>query len=90
MKKIVLNASDLIDLADVSDYAKVGIRWDGGKKCVIIRTTIGFCGLDPSLEIINSWTRETMQDYIKAALRQGGTEAFYFNKTSDLFKWMSE
>lgn len=90
MKKIVLNASELINISDVSDYSKVGFQWPGGKKSIVIRTKDGFYGMDASMEIIDSWGRDTMQEYIEAGLNQEGAQAFYFNKSSELFKWMSE
>lgn len=90
MKKIVLKASELISITDVSDYSKVGIQWLDGKKSIIIRSKEGFHGMDNSMEIVHSWSRETMQDYIEAGLNQEGAQAFYFNKSSELFKWMSE
>jgi len=93
MKKIVLDTSELINIADVSNYAKVGIQWQNGNKCMIVRTRGGFVGLDGSLEILNSWEAESMTEYIERALKQGnneGSQAFYFSKVSELFKWMSE
>jgi hypothetical protein len=93
MKRIVLNASELIDLADVSNHAKVGIQWAGGKKTIIIRTSYGFVGLDASLDTLDSWQADSIQEYVQSAVNQGnneGTQAFYFNKSSELFKWMSE
>jgi hypothetical protein len=93
MKKIVLDSSELINIADVSNYAKVGIQWANGKKTIIIQTRDGFVGLDGSLDILNSWEDDSMTGYIERALKQGnneGTQAFYFNKSSELFKWMSE
>jgi hypothetical protein len=93
MKKIVLNASELINLADVSNYSKVGIQWAGGKKTIIIQTSDGFVGLDGALDTLNSWQADSMQEYVQSAVNQGnneGTQAFYFSKVSDLFKWMSE
>lgn len=90
MKKIVLNASELINISDVSDYSKVGLQWSDGKKSIVIRTFSGFYGMDNSLEIRNSWSKDTMQEYIENGLKQEGAQAFYFNKSSELFKWMSE
>ena len=90
MKKIVLNASELISISDVSNHSKVGIQWEDGKKTVVIQTSYGFVGVDGSLDTNNSWSRETMQEYIEAGLNQPGAQAFYFNKSSELFKWMSE
>lgn len=90
MKKIVLNASELINISDVSNYSKVGFQWSGGKKSIVIQTNDGFYGMDSSLEVINSWGRDTMQEYIENGLSQEGAQAFYFNKSSELFKWMSE
>ena len=90
MKKIVLNASELISISDVSNHSKVGIQWEDGKKTVVIQTSYGFVGVDGSLDTNNSWSRKTMQEYVEAGLRQKGSQAFYFNKSSELFKWMSE
>jgi hypothetical protein len=90
MKKIVLNASELISISDVSDYSKVGFQWVNGKKSIVIRTPSGFFGMDDSLEICHAWCKATMQEYIENGLKQEGAQAFYFNKSSELFKWMSE
>lgn len=90
MKKIVLKANELINISDVSDYSKVGLQWVNGKKSIVIRTKDGFYGMDNSLEIVHSWSRDTMQEYIENGLTQEGAQAFYFNKSSELFKWMSE
>ena len=90
MKKIVLNASELISISDVSNHSKVGIQWEGGKKTIVIQTSYGFVGVDGSLDTNNSWSRKTMQECIEAGLNQPGAQAFYFNKSSELFKWMSE
>jgi hypothetical protein len=90
MKKIVSNASEVINLTDISDHANVGIRFVDGNKCFVIQTNDGFYGVDNSLDIDGSWKRESMQEYIENALKQTGSEAFYFNKVSDLFRWMSE
>ena len=90
MKKIVLNASELISISDVGNNSKVGIQWTDGQKTMVIRTSYGFIGVEGSLNTNNSWSRETMQDYIETSLGQKGSQAFYFNKSSELFKWMSE
>jgi hypothetical protein len=90
MKKIVLDASELINIADISDHANVGIRWEDGNKCFVIQANHGFYGVDTSLDINGSWKRESIQEYIKNALKQTGSQAFCFNKVSELFKWMSE
>lgn len=93
MKKIVLNASELINLADVSNYAKVGIRWECGGKCMIIQTSDGFVGVDKSLNIVHCWKADSIKEYIGRALTQGNnedSEAFYFSEASELFEWMSK
>ena len=93
MKKIVLNASDLIDIADVSNYARVGIQWQDEGKCMIIKTSEGFIGMNGSLDTVHCWSAKSIQEYVERALKQGnneGSQAFYFSKVSELFKWMSE
>lgn len=90
MKEIVVNAEKLISILDVSNHAKVGIQWEHGTKCMIIQTSYGFIGVDGSLDTNNAWSKGSIQEYIEQGLRQKGTRAFYFNKSSELFEWMSK
>ena len=95
MRRIVIERDTTVSLSEVDNRSFVGIEWERGQKCMIIRTTDGFCSIsnDHYPNILNVWYADTVQEYVTRALNQGNntnSKAFVFNNTKELCEWMSK
>jgi hypothetical protein len=95
MRRIVLEQNEVISLSEVDNRSFVGVEWEGGSKCMIIRTINGYCSInnDQTPNIMNVWYADSVQEYVTRALNQGNntnSRAFAFNSTRELCEWMSK
>jgi hypothetical protein len=94
MRRIVLEQNEVISLCEVDNRSFVGIQWESGQKCMIIRTIEGYCSIsnDHTPNIMNVWYADSIQEYVTRALNQGNntnSRAYAFNNTKELCEWMS-
>jgi hypothetical protein len=94
MRRIVIAQNETIDFNEIDDKSFVGIQWEGGSKCMIIRTPEGFCSISNVYRpnTMHVWYTNTVQEYVSRALNQGNntnSRAFAFNNAKELYEWMS-
>ena len=94
MRRIVIERDTTVSLSEVDNRSFVGIEWESGQKCMIIRTPEGYCSIsnDYLPNIMNVWYADSIQEYVTRALNQGNntnSRAFAFNNTKELCEWMS-
>jgi len=94
MRRIVIERDTTVSLSEVDNRSFVGIEWESGLKCMIIRTPKGYCSISNEYlpNIMNVWYADSIQEYVTRALNQGNntnSRAFAFNNTKELCEWMS-
>ena len=95
MRKVVKNASDLIDINEINDHSIIGIQWASGVRCIIIHNRNNkFYGLNndcycPSTR--SSYEKNTKLEYIENIFEHhDGSSVFVFESTMELLKWFSK
>lgn len=90
MRKVVNfdNNTDIVDVNTITDSSSVGIKWENGRKNIIVKKNDNeFSGMDLShLSLSYAWTRPTKREYIIQALRQN-PEVFVFASKEELLIW---
>jgi hypothetical protein len=93
MKKILksLDFEEVTDVAYITDSSIVAIKWFDSAVSIPIQSEHNlFHGVGyNSLSLLNTWTRSSKKEYVKAALNQKGTEAFEFNSYKELYEWLA-
>jgi len=95
MKEIVVERYTTVSLSEIDNRSCVGIQWEDGSRCMIIRTQEGYCSMNNKNipNIMNVWYADSVQEYVTRALNQGNntdSRAFVFDDTKALCEWMSK
>lgn len=95
MRRIVVEQDTTVSLSDIDNRSCVGIEWEGGSKCMVIRTVDGYCSMNNETlpNLMNVWYADSVQEYVTRALNQGNntnSKAFVFDSTKELCEWMSK
>ena len=82
------NSVDIVDISTITDNSNVGIKWNAGRKNIIVMKNDGeFVGMaDDSLSVAYSWAKKTKREYIIQALKQE-PEVFVFESKKELLIW---
>ena len=93
MKKVLVqDASNVIDLSQVTNDSIVGIKWRTKRKNFIVKlkneSFVSIGGSD--LDVANSWSEQSVKQYIKRAFEGQEAEAFVFDTLKELYRWLSE
>ena len=90
MRKVVNfdNNTDIVDVNTITDSSSVGIKWENGRKNIIVKKNDNeFGAMDLShLSLAYAWTKPTKREYIIQALRQN-PEVFVFASKEELLIW---
>jgi hypothetical protein len=90
MRKVVNfdNNTDIVDVNTITDSSSVGVKWENGRKNIIVKKNDNeFGAMDLShLSLSYAWTRPTKREYIIQALRQN-PEVFVFATKEELLTW---
>jgi hypothetical protein len=82
------NNTDIVDVNTITDSSSVGIKWENGRKNIIVKKNDNeFGSMDLShLSLSYAWTTPTKREYIIRALRQQ-PEVFVFASQKELLIW---
>ena len=82
------NNTDIVDVSTIIDSSSVGIKWNNGRKNIIIKKNENeFAAMSPDdLSVAHAWTRPTKQEFVMQALKQE-PEIFVFESKKELLIW---
>ena len=94
MKKVIIEQNEqVIRLEDVRDAMIIGIKWKSGKKSFLLKNED-----DETIAIslgerdtIGCWSKSSHFDYVKEVISSSTkNNAFVFDSTKELAKWLAE
>ena len=90
MRRVVsfYESLDIVDVNTITDNNNVGVKWENGRKNIIVKKNdneFGAMNLN-HLSLSYAWTKPTKREYIIQALRQN-PEVFVFASKEELLKW---
>lgn len=88
MKKVVFEPETTINFKEVNNDSIVGIQWMYGNRSLIVKTMLGYIGIDDD-DISECWVKPSKIEYIKTAVSTGGT-VFVFKNHSEVFRWLGK
>ena len=90
MRRVVSfdNNTDIVDVNTITDSSSVGVKWENGRKNIIVKKNDNeFGAMDLNhLSLSYAWTKPTKREYIIQALRQQ-PEVFVFASQKELLIW---
>ena len=93
MKKVLVqDASNVIDLSQVTNDSIVGIKWRTERKGFVVKLkNESFVSIGNSdLNADDSWSETSVKQYIKRAFERQEGEAFVFDTLKELYRWLAE
>jgi len=88
MRRVVNFDAENIDVTEITDNSSVGIKWNNGRKNIIIKKNENeFAAMSPNdLSVAHAWTRPTKQEFVMQALKQN-PDIYVFDNKKELLIW---